>query len=145
MGESSHTVRQSKGWYYAFIPVNSSKWLMHFKWILQHWQWDSKFQTQVLLYISLLPSTLNPEFSHKLILLHNTHGESKQFYNNTARPCVEDPPTAWLGVDMDWPLKQRILGTTITYSCPFKTKTNLEELSGNLSLQNIKRFKIIIF
>jgi hypothetical protein len=35
---------------------------------------------------------------------------------------------------MDWPLKARILGTIITYNCPFRTKTNLEELAGDFIL-----------
>lgn len=48
----------------------------------------------------------------------------------TARSCVDDPPNAWLGIDMDWPLKKKILGTVVTYNCPFRTKTNLEELAG---------------
>jgi hypothetical protein len=48
-----------------------------------------------------------------------------------ARSCDGDPPTAWLGIDVDWPLKQQILGTQITYTCPFMTKTNTEELAGS--------------
>ncbi len=52
----------------------------------------------------------------------------------SARSCQDDPPTAWLGIDMDWPLKARILGTIITYNCPFRTKTNLEELAGDFIL-----------
>ena len=47
-----------------------------------------------------------------------------------ARSCIDDPPMAWLGIDMDWPLKKKVLGTIVTYNCPFRTKTNLEELAG---------------
>ena len=49
-----------------------------------------------------------------------------------ARICPDDPPSAWLGIDMDWPLRKKTLGTTVTYICPFMTKTNLEELAGDI-------------
>ena len=52
----------------------------------------------------------------------------------SARACTEDPPLAWMGIEMDWPLKKRILGSVVSYTCPFKTKTNLEELTGILNL-----------
>ena len=54
----------------------------------------------------------------------------------TARVCTDDPPAPWMGIDMDWPLKKRILGTTISYTCPWRMKTNLEELSGNFVFIN---------
>jgi hypothetical protein len=53
--------------------------------------------------------------------------ENVQF---SARLCPDPPPLPWLGIDMDWPLKQQILGTVVAYSCPFRSKTNLEELTG---------------
>jgi len=51
--------------------------------------------------------------------------------NFVARLCPADPPSPWLGIDMDWPLKKKTLGTTVSYTCPFMTKTNDEELLGN--------------
>jgi hypothetical protein len=49
----------------------------------------------------------------------------------SARKCTGSPPVAWVGIDMDWPLSSQIMGTRISYTCPFMTKTNEEELSGN--------------
>ncbi len=60
----------------------------------------------------------------------------------TARSCVDDPPNAWLGIDMDWPLKKKILGTVVTYNCPFRTKTNLEELAGEQFLNEVLALRI---
>jgi hypothetical protein len=56
----------------------------------------------------------------------------------TARKCSNGPPSAWLGIDMDWPLNNRNLGALVTYTCPFMTKTNIEELAGEIWLFGLK-------
>jgi len=54
-----------------------------------------------------------------------------------ARQCTDPPPSPWLGIDMDWPLKKQTLGTIVTYNCPFMTKTNKEELASTYVLPSI--------
>jgi hypothetical protein len=61
-----------------------------------------------------------------------------------ARQCTNLPPSPWLGIDMDWPLKKQTLGTIVTYNCPIMTKTNKEELASTYYRQFHQRFYEIL-
>ena len=48
---------------------------------------------------------------------------------------MEETPETSMDVSVDWPNKNRSLGSVITYSCPFFKATTEHSLKGSLTRQ----------
>ncbi len=47
-----------------------------------------------------------------------------------ARQCLGEPPDPFIDMDRVWPLSNRDLGSNITYVCPYRMGTFMEQLKG---------------
>ena len=56
------------------------------------------------------------------------------FHFKLDRSCPDPPPEPWLGIDVDWPKKSSTRGSVLTYTCPYKKMTYIEQITGMLCL-----------